>query len=132
MLPYLLVALLVLGSANATAQPYAPTNAGEISDGYAADGARVEVGGWVWTHEQGTWLNFNQPSARPPMRVDTTGVPAEQMRRVQAECNAPTQFAGGCRATVRGVAQRQGDRAAIVAHAIAVGEVGREERQRGP
>ena len=116
----LFVFLALSHAARAAAQTYAPTYVGDISGGYVAAGTRVEVLGWVWTGEGGTRLNVNQPSARPSMSVDTAAVPSEQLRRLQTDCAAPSQFAGGCTATLRGIVVTLGDRPGIVAHAIEV------------
>ena len=110
--------LLLTLSAGVSAQDYKRVFGDDISGQYVVTGAAVEVSGWVWTNESGTYYNVAQPSARPEMRIDTAALPADQRLLLTQKCFAARQFAGGCSATVRGVVAKFDDGAGLIAHTI--------------
>ena len=91
---------------------------GDISGQYVTTGTAVEVHGWVWTNESGTYYNVGLPSARPKMRIDTAALSAEQRLLLTQKCFSAQQFAGGCSAIVRGVVAKFDDRPGLFAHTI--------------
>lgn len=113
----LAVVMLTL-SVGAAAQDYRPVSGGDVSAHYVAPGTAVEVRGWVWTNESGTYYNVDLPSARREMRVDTADLPADQHLILTAKCFAAHQFAGGCRAIVRGVVAKLDNQPGLLARAI--------------
>jgi len=113
------IVLLVLTlSAGVAAQDYKRVVGGDISAQYVATGTAVEVHGWVWTNESGTYYNVSLPSARPKMRIDTAALSAEQRLLLTQKCFSAQQFAGGCSAIVRGVVAKFDDRPGLFAHTL--------------
>ena len=113
------IVLLVLTlSAGVAAQDYKRVFGGDISGQYVTTGTAVEVHGWVWTNESGTYYNVGLPSARPEMRIDTAGLSAAQRLLLTQKCFSARLFAGGCSALVRGVVAKFDDRPGLVAHTI--------------
>jgi hypothetical protein len=110
--------LMLTLSAGVAAQDYKRVFGGEITDQYVTTGTAVEVQGWVWTNESGTYYNINLPSARPEMRIETAALPAEQRLLLTQKCFSARQFAGGCSAIVRGVVAKFGDRPGLLAHSL--------------
>jgi len=96
------VFLLVLASWSLTSQPRAqapidrPVSSGDLLGGYVPNGEWIEVTGHAWVSDKGMFFNFNQPSARFPMRVDIANVDPEHSRRLNSECRSLDQFRGGC------------------------------------
>ena len=113
-----LTLLLLTVSASASAQDYKRVSGGDISGQYIVTGTAVEVSGWVWTNESGTYYNVAQPSARPKILIDTASLPADQRLLLTQKCFAARQFADGCSATVRGVVAKFEDGAGLIAHTI--------------
>jgi hypothetical protein len=106
-----------LGS-DVAAQEYRPVFGGEISGQHVTAGTAVEVRGWVWTNESGTYYNGSPPSARPRMRIDIAALPSEQRQLLTQKCFSASQFAGGCSATIRGVVAVFEDRPGLLAHTL--------------
>ena len=105
-------------SAGVAAQNYKRVFGGDISGQYVVTGTAVEVRGWVWTNESGTYYNVGLPSARPEMRIDTAALPADQRLLLTQKCFSARQSAGGCSAIVRGVVARFDDRPGLFAHTL--------------
>ncbi len=120
------VSLLVLASWSLTLQPmaqapsYRPVSSGDLLGGYVPNGEWIEVTGHAWVSDKGVFFNFNQPSARFPMRVDIANVDAEHSRRLNSECGSLDQFRGGCWVTIRGQTGLLGDRQGILARDVEV------------
>jgi hypothetical protein len=113
------IVLLVLTlSAGVGAQDYKRVFGGDISGQYVTTGTAVEVHGWVWTNESGTYYNVSLPSARPKMRIDTAALSSEQRLLLTQKCFSAQQFAGGCSAIVRGVVAKFDDRPGLFAHTL--------------
>ena len=110
--------VLLTLSASVSAQDYKQVYGGDISGQYVVTGTAVEVSGWVWTNESGTYYNVAQPSARPKVRIDTGALPADQRLLLTQKCFAARQFADGCSATVRGVVAKFEEGAGLIAHTI--------------
>jgi hypothetical protein len=113
----IVVLILTLG-ADVAAQEYTPVFGSDISGQHVITGTAVEVRGWVWTNESGTYYNINLPSAQPKMRIDIAALPSEQRRLLTQTCFSSTQFAGGCSATLRGVVAEFEDRPGLLAHTL--------------
>jgi hypothetical protein len=120
------VFLLVLASWSLTSQPRAqapidrPVSSGDLLGGYVPNGEWIEVTGHAWVSDKGMFFNFNQPSARFPMRVDIANVDPEHSRRLNSECRSLDQFHGGCRVTIRGQTGLLGDRQGIFARDVEI------------
>ena len=113
-----IVLLMLTLSAGVAAQDYKRVFGDDISGQYVATGTAVEVRGWVWTNESGTYYNVDLPSARPEIRIDTAALPADQRLLLTQKCFSARQSAGGCSAIVRGVVTKLDDRPGLVAHAL--------------
>jgi hypothetical protein len=120
------VFLLVLASWSLTSQPRAqapidrPVSSGDLLGGYVPNGEWIEVTGHAWISDKGMFFNFNQPSARFPMRVDIANVDPEHSRRLNSECHSLDQFRGGCWVTIRGQTGLLGDRQGIFARDVEI------------
>lgn len=113
------IVLLVLTlSAGVAAQDYKRVFGGDISGQYVPTGTAVEVHGWVWTNESGTYYNVSLPSARPEMRIDTAGLSAAQRASLTQQCFSARQSAGGCSAMVRGIVAKFDERPGLFAHTL--------------
>ena len=110
--------LIVTLSAGVAAQDYKPVFGGDISGQYVVIGTAVEVRGWVWINESGTYYNVALPSARPAMRIDIAALPADQRLLLTQKCFSASQFAGGCSAVVRGIVAQFDDRPGLSAHTL--------------
>jgi hypothetical protein len=104
------------------AQPpiYRPVNSSDLLGGYIPNGEWIEATGHAWFSDKGVFFNFNQPSARVPIRVDVANVDPENVRRLTSTCGSPDQFSGGCWVTIRGETAILGDRQGILARDIQV------------
>jgi hypothetical protein len=104
------------------AQPpiYRPVNSADLLGGYIPNGESIEATGHAWFSDRGVFFNFNQLSARVPIRVDVANVDPEKMRRLKSTCGSPDQFSGGCWVTIRGQTGILGDRQGILARDIQV------------
>jgi hypothetical protein len=105
MLRLVLFALAMALSSLACAETvtYKPIHVGDLASGRVADGEWVEVSGYAWFGPQGGSLNFNQPSAMVPKRLDLSRLDREEVRRLQSECpRMPAGLAGGCSVLLRG------------------------------
>ena len=111
-----IVLLMLTLSAGVAAQDYKRVFGDDISGQYVATGTAVEVRGWVWTNESGTYYNVDLPGRRS--RIDTAALPADQRLLLTQKCFSARQSAGGCSAIVRGVVTKLDDRPRLVAHAL--------------
>lgn len=100
---------------------YRPVDSADLLGGYIPNGEWVETAGHAWFSDKGIFFNFNQPSARVPIRVDVANVDPENIRRLKSECGSPDQFSGGCRVRIRGQTGMLGDhRQGILARDVEV------------
>jgi hypothetical protein len=117
-----LVFLLTSFASEPKAQPqiYRPVSSADLLGGYIPNGEWIEATGHAWFSDKGVFFNFNQPSARVPIRIDVANVDSENIRRLKSECGSPDQFSGGCRVTMRGQTGLLGDRQGVVARDVQV------------
>lgn len=97
---------------------YRHVGSNELLDGYVKHGERIETVAHVWSAQEGEFLNFNRASARLPFRLDLSGADAAQVARLRSQCQAKTQFHGGCEVTLRGVAARAENKRILVVNQI--------------
>jgi hypothetical protein len=99
---------------------YRPVESADLLGGYIANGEWIETTGHAWFSDKGVFFNFNQPSARVPIRVDVANVDPGNIGRLKSECGSKDQFSGGCWVTIRGQTGMLGDRQGIFARDVRV------------
>src|ERR1700674_1218301 len=97
---------------------YRPVNSADLLGGYIPNGEWIEATGHAWFSDNDVFFNFNQPSARVPIRVDVAIVDPENIRRLKSECGSSDQFSGGCWITIRGQTGMLGDRQGVLARDV--------------
>ena len=117
----------VLGAFAVAAQETAYRRVGshELLDGYVKDGERIETKAHVWCEARGVFLNFNRASARYPFQIEFAGADPTAVARLARECQAETQFHGGCEVTMRGAPSRAGGKRILFVSEIVAIEPGR-------
>jgi hypothetical protein len=103
---------------------YKKVYSGDILPGYVPEGQLIETEGYLWVSSNGVFFNVAALSARWPLIIDVTEVPADMLAKVKSGCASERpSFTSGCQAVVRGrvgkIRDGGGDRRGIFATSIA-------------